>query len=53
MKAHDLQVSVLNEHPQVTFDEQELRTLFSLVWEADRRWTMRCGKYGAIDSEEL
>lgn len=27
MKAHDLQASVLNEHPPVAFDKQELRML--------------------------
>lgn len=53
MKPHDFQASVLNEHPQVAFDEHELRTLFPLVWEAERVWTWRCGKFGAIDSEEV
>ena len=53
MTAHDLQALVSKEHPPVTFDEQELRTLYVLAWEADKRWTWRCGKFGAIDSEEL
>jgi hypothetical protein len=53
MKAHDLQVSVLNEQPPGNFSEQKPRTLCLLAWEADKRWTWRCGKFGAIDSEEL
>jgi len=53
MKAHDFQASVLNAHPPVTFNEQKLRKLCLLAWEADKRWTWRCGKFGAIDSEEV
>ncbi|MDH4266076.1 MAG: hypothetical protein OEW45_10600 [Deltaproteobacteria bacterium] len=47
MKTHGFRASVLNQHPPVIFDEQELRTLCPLAWEAGRRGTWRCGKYGA------